>query len=129
MAKALGGYSLKDNEPVDVITTIDGKDHGIELKTMVSNKADKITMKKEAQTRKRQWEKKHPGRCHTVVIDDREVFNAKGPGKHDESKRRIFYRRGFGSFRVGGMYEVKGGMKELKQLLAADKRKLPKGAK
>jgi len=66
---------------------------------------------------------------HTVVVDDTKVFNANGPGKHDESQRRLFYRRGFGSYRVDGMHEVKGGMKELKQLLLMDKRKLPKGAK
>lgn len=129
LAKALGGESLPDNEPIDVLTDIDGKTHGIELKTMVVNKASKLTMKKEAQDRKRAWERKHPGRCHTVVFDDRAVFNAKGPGKHDESQRKILYRRGFGSFRTDKMYEVKGGMKELKELLSMDKRKLPKGAR
>jgi len=35
------------------------------------------------------------------------VYNAKGEGKHDDSKREIYYRRGYGSFRVGGMYKVK----------------------
>ena len=129
LAKGLGGHSLKDNEPVDVVSRIDGKTHGIELKTMVSNKADKITMKADAQARKAKWQRKEPGTCHTVVFDDRKVKDANGPGKHDESKRVILYRRGFGSFRTSGMYEVKGGMKELKELITMDRRKLPKGAK
>jgi hypothetical protein len=129
LAKALGGKSLADNEPVDVVTEINGKKHGIELKTMVDNKHNKLTMKKDAQARKRSWERREKGKVHTVVFDDQKVFNAKGPGKHDEPQRRILYRRGYGSFRTDGMYEVKGGMEELRQLLSMDKRKLPKGAK
>jgi phage portal protein BeeE len=129
LAKGVSGKSLKDNEPVDVVTEIDGKTHGIELKTVVVGKNDKLTMKREAQEKKAKWERKEPGRCHTVVFDDRNVKDAKGPGKHDESQRVIYYRRGFGSMRLGAMHKVTGGMKELKDLLSMDKRKLPKGAK
>jgi hypothetical protein len=120
---------LEDNEAADVVILDDkGKvKHGIELKTMVANKADKITMKKDAMERKVNWEKDHKATMHTVVINDEEVFNALGEGQHDESNRRIFYRRGYGSFRVGTMYEVKD-MEELAELMDKPKNRLPKGA-
>lgn len=129
LAKALKGSSLKDNEPVDVLTTIGGKKHGIELKTMVSNTNNKLTMKRSAMELKAAWERKNKAPVHTVVFDDRKVFNAKGPGVHDYSQRKILYRRGYGSFRVDKMHEVVGGMKGLMNLLATAKRALPIGAK
>lgn len=131
VAKKLGGKALPDNEAADVVVEAGEppKIHGLELKTMVVSGNRKVTMKGDAQARKRTWERKNKATMHTVVVDDTRVFNANGPGKHDESQRRIFYRRGFGSYRVDGMHEVKGGMKELKELLSMDKRKLPKGAK
>lgn len=51
-----------------------------------------------------------------------------GEGQHDESKRKIFYRRGFGSFRVNTMHQVKD-MKELKTLLNTPDEQLPPAAK
>jgi len=128
VAGALGGQSLADNEAADVILTMDGKVHGVELKTMVSNKANKITMKADAKARKRKWERKNKGTMHMVVLDDSEVFNAKGPGKHDPSKRKIYYRRGFGSFSTTNMHEAKS-LEEVKELIGTPKRKLPPGAK
>jgi hypothetical protein len=83
LAKRLGGKSMDDNEPHDVYLEIGDKRHGIELKTMVSNTNDKLTMKRSAMDRKRAWERKNKATMHTVVFDDREVFNAKGDGKHD----------------------------------------------
>lgn len=128
VAEKVGGEPLPDNEPADVVLEIDGKPQGIEVKTMVDNGNRKITCKTEAQDRKRAWERKNKGVFHTLVIDDHDVFNAKGPGKHDLSQRKLFYRRGYGSFRVDSMYQVKD-MAELKQLIAMPKRSLPKGAK
>lgn len=128
LAKALGGESLDDNEPVDVVTTIDGKLHGIELKTMVDNDNNKLTMKADAMQRKASWARRNGGKVHTVVYDDHKVFNAKGAGKHDYSKREIYYRRGYGSFRVNGMHKVES-MAELKSLMTMNARSLPKGAK
>lgn len=130
LAKKIGGKSLSDNEPVDVvIEAADGKrQHGIELKTMVANKANKLTMKRDAMNRKAAWEKKNKAPVHTVVYDDSAVFNANGAGKHDESKRKIFYRRGYGSMRVSGMHEVTGGHKELKQLINTPNKQLPLAA-
>lgn len=142
-AKAMGGVSFPDSEAVDVVIA-DNRGvaaHGIELKTVVDNKNNKITMKRSAMERKWQWEKKNKATYHTVVLDDSAVFEAKGKveglhpkeqadkyGKaHDESKRRIFYRRGVGSFRIGGMHECKD-MAELKKLLAMPDDKLPEAA-
>lgn len=129
-AKKIGGESYPDGEAFDIgiKDAADGKmRHGVELKTMVDNKANKITMKRSAMENKAAWEKKHKALGHTVVLDDSKVFNAKGEGQHDESKRKIFYRRGYGSFRVNTMYQVKD-MAELKILLATPNAKLPSAA-
>lgn len=128
-AKAMGGVSFPNGEPVDVaIPGADGRvAHGVELKTMVDNTNNKITMKRSAMERKAAWERKNKAPVHTVVFDDQEVFNANGPGEHDESKRVIYYRRGYGSFRVGTMHRCKD-LAELKKLMAMDEKKLPAAA-
>jgi len=95
---------------------------------MVSNKNDKITMKRDARERKEAFEKDNKCKMHTVVFDDSEVYNAGGEGKHDVTKRKIYYRRGYGSFRVGNMYQVTD-MEELAKLLDLPPGKLPEGAK
>jgi hypothetical protein len=129
-AKAVGGVSFPNSEAIDI--AVAGPDgvvaHGLELKTMVDNKANKITMKRSAMERKAEWERKNKAPFHTVVLDDHAVFNAKGEGKHDESKRRMFYRRGYGSFRVGTMHEFKS-IEELKALMATPEKKLPPAAR
>lgn len=128
-AKAMGGTSFPDGEAVDVVLPGDtgAVGHGIELKTMVDNGNNKITMKRSAMDRKLKWERKQKAPIHTVVLDDSAVFNANGEGQHDESKRRIFYRRGVGSFRVNGMHEVKD-LAELKTLMNTPNKKLPAAA-
>ena len=128
VAKALGGTSLKDNEPVDVVTILGGTKHGVELKTIVANSNGKITMKGDALARKRTWARKEKATFHTVVVDDSKVFNANGPGKHDESKREIFYRRGAGSFRIANMFKCEN-MEQVKTLMQTPTKKLPTGAK
>lgn len=127
-AKALGGLSFKDNEPVDIVVGKGGVvKHGIELKTIVKNSNGKITMKGEAIARKQTWARNNKATFHTVVLDDSKVFNAKGPGQHDESKRVIYYRRGCGSFRIAKMHVCKN-MAEVKTLLDTPTAKLPPGA-
>ncbi len=131
VAKALGGISFPNGEPIDI--AIAGDDgvvkHGVELKTMVKNSNGKITMKGDAIARKRSWERKNKAQIHTVVIDDSAVMNAKGDGKHDESKRKIYYASGYGSFRIGSLHEVKGGWDEVKTLINTPYKKLPEAAK
>ena len=129
IAKALGGKSSRNSAEVDIIlTTSDGRQHGVELKTMVANGNAKITMKTQAMQRKKSWERKNKGTVHTVVLDDSKVFNALGKGKHDITKRRILYRRGYGSFRTAKMH-VCANMAEVKRLIQMPKRELPVGAK
>ena len=151
LAKTLGGFSLKDNQPVDIVVfkslpkdfkpgeTLDDKTfnrlsqqygiaHAVELKTIVSNKANKLTMKKSAMAKKRAFDRKYKTRMATVVFGDSKVFNAKGQGQHDVSQREIRFRTGYGSFRVDGMHKVESS-KELLTLLGTEKRLLPQGAK
>lgn len=129
LAKAVGGVSLRDNEPVDVMVVKGGiVEHGVEMKTMVSNKSGQISMKKEAVARKQAWVKEHKAPFHTVVFDDQKVFNADGKGKHDETKRTIYYRRGFGAFSVSAMHKVPD-MANLSELMNTADEALPAAAK
>jgi hypothetical protein len=83
-----------------------------------------------SQVRKVNWEKSQQASFHTVVFDDSKVYNAKGPGQHDESQRRILYRRGIaGSARISNMHVVEGGMEGLKKLMRTPEDKLPAAAK
>lgn len=129
-AKALGGVSFPNGEPIDI--AVAGKDgkvaHGVELKTVVKNANGKITMKGDAIARKAAWEKKNKAQIHTVVLDDSAVKDAHGPGQHDESKRKIYYANGYGSFRIGSMHPVEGGMDGLKKLMNTPYKKLPAAA-
>lgn len=123
------GLALRDNEPVDVIVTRGGViAHGIELKTMVSNASNKITMKTSAMERKGSWMQENRAPYHTVVFDDQKVYDAHGYGKHDEGQRQIYYKRGYGSFRVSSMHPV-SDMTELNRLLDVPDAELPSAAK
>ena len=146
LASKLGktAKAMDNNLPHDVEWLDGDKLHGIELKTMVENKANKITMKRSAVLRKQAWERKNKGVFHTVIFDDELVI----PGKNieeksaainrlltkgdtkgfDSKKRKIFYKRGSGSFRTSAMQEV-NSIDELKELIRSPKRKLPPKAK
>lgn len=129
-AKAIGGKSFPDSEPVDVAieSPEGGFEHGVELKTLVDNSNSKLTMDSYSQIRKIVWEKTHGATFHTVVSDDQKVFNAKGEGVHDDSQRKYYYRRGVaGSARVGNMYECKDEA-ELKKLMEMPEAELPTAA-
>lgn len=91
LAAALGMPKSPDNRPFDLQT----KTVGVEVKTLVSNTNDKITMSKEAVARKNA-EVKASGlkKTFTVVVDRR------------ASTPKYFIRAGFGSFRIGSMTEV-----------------------
>lgn len=130
LAKGVGGVSLPDTEPMDVLVHREGViAHGIELKTMTDNKNRKLTVEKDALERKINWVKENHAPGHMVVFDDHKVFNANGAGEHDDSKREIYYKRGFGSFRVNAMHKVEGGLKELGKLLDTPDKDLPAAAK
>ena len=132
-AKQLGGEATEVSAPVDIIWT-DGKQiHGIELKTVIGNVHAKVKMDPRGNERKAEWIEVNDGIIHTVVLDDTEVV----PGNNQEgrtasiarlmngdktgfdlSKRAIYYKRGYGSFRQSAMTEV-GSIKELKGLMIA----------
>lgn len=126
LAKVLGGVSHPDSEPMDV-TAKNGD--LIEMKTMVDNSNNKITMDSYSQIRKIVKEKETGKTFHTVVSDDSKIYNAGGEGKHDESKgRTYYYRRGVaGSARIDSMYKCKDEA-ELKKLLSMPDDQLPAAA-
>lgn len=154
VAKKIGGVWIKGDGPVDVVIKNKyGKiKHGIEVKVVVDNNNDKITMHGSAEAHKHDWEKEHKAVFHTVVIDDsgcvahnlngRESRQGKtkkiadalerylnGDKKAmDMCKRKIYYRRGFGSFRFHNMLPIKD-FKALRQILDVPDDELPKAAK
>lgn len=135
LARTLSGdllpKRLNDNEPVDVQLNDEhgNVQHGIELKTMVDNKASKITMSKSAVQKKMEWERSTGRAIHTVVFDDQGIYNAGGEGVHgDESGRTTYYKRGYGSFRTGTMERVRDAA-HLQQLIHMPDADLPKNAR
>lgn len=134
LAESVGGRALKDNEPVDVVVlSEDGKPHhGCELKTMLTGsfERNRIDMCAYARIRKVNWLKANPGTpLHTVVFDDRTVFDFSGEENHKIENRRMFYRRGIaGSPVIYGMQEFTT-MDELKELMDTKEEDLPKKAR
>lgn len=130
LAKGIHGVSLRDNEPIDTMVLRHGRvAHGVELKTLVDNKANKITMKTSAMQRKADWVKEHGVPFHTVVFDDHKVFNAGGQDVHGpQSDRQMYYKRGFGSFRIPAMHPVRD-MAHLNELMDTPDHELPPAAR
>jgi hypothetical protein len=111
LADALGGYATRGSAPVDVVVSRNGTPVcGIELKTLVTQGNDKITMKSDAMARKLEWAGETGAPLHTVVFDDRALLSGSGD-------RLIYYRYGIGSFRIGNMMLVEGGLQGLASLL------------
>lgn len=96
----------QDSEPYDIVhTDANGKKHGIEVKTMITAKNDRINQKPEAIARKNAYAKKNKIKGqHTVVVDYRQNAN----------KPDVYHAYGHGNFRLGGMTKVAGGLKGLK---------------
>lgn len=101
VASMTGGKGTDDNKPADVVVKIDGKTHGVEVKTLLEGRRDKVTMHPKSRERKEAWAKKNSAVLHTIALDDRKAFGSKGYSGH-----RIYYRRGVGSFRLKGMTKV-----------------------
>jgi len=116
MAQKIKGVSFKNSEPVDIVVgNSDGVIvHGIEHKYMVDNGNSKITMNKYAQVRKVNWERSNKAAFHTVV---------------ESREGDMYYRRGVGSFRIGGMHKITGGHAELTKLLSTPDNALPAAAR
>jgi hypothetical protein len=110
LAKEVRGINTKDNGPVD-IKIYDGDDppkltHGLELKTLLVSKHDRIRMRKDARQNKLNWVADNKVPVHTFVYDDRQVFDANGTGEHDYSKRKTYFKQGIGNFKLDEMHLV-----------------------
>ena len=101
LANSLGMGRTSDNSPFDLRTD----STGVEVKTLVNQKNDKITMSKAAIGRKLAEQRADDIQIHTVVADRRKV----GIG----GKATYYYHEGVGSFRLGSMEKV--SISELKQ--------------
>ena len=79
--------------PIDVAFKRKGTYHGVEVKTLVDNKNNKITMHPSSRHRKIAWAAVNHARLHTVVVDAR-------------AGNRVYYRSGVGSFRLHSLVTV-----------------------
>ena len=109
----IGGKQSGDNLPADVVVTMNGGLHGVEVKTMLDNSNDKITMHPPSLARKVAWGEKNNATLHTIVFDDRDKFGTKGYSGHS-----LYYRRGVGSFRIQSMIKVTSKA-QLRRLMSA----------
>jgi hypothetical protein len=89
LAKRIGAKHMPDNESFDV--HVGGK-HLLEVKTIIVGKHDKITMRKECRERKLAMAAEKGATAHTVVFDNR--------------SGNVYYSKGVGSFRLGGMEKI-----------------------
>jgi hypothetical protein len=123
---------MPDNEPHDVEVRGSGGKLAafVELKTMVDNDGNRIWMKASATKRKKELMQEHGVHFNTIVMDHQGVYNKNGPGKHGEpSEGAIYFRRGWGNFRVKkNMHRVES-MEELRRLLDTPTDQLPAKAR
>jgi len=97
VTQAIGGVRTDDNDPFDTTVRDGGHFHGVEVKTLIDNTNDKITMHPESRDRKVSWGRSNHAATHTIVKDVR------------SEPARYYYRRGVGSFRISSMREVSRG--------------------
>ena len=97
VVKQLRAQHSGGQRPVDVIVRSGTRTMGVEVKTMVDNKNNKITMHPESYARKIAWAHSHHASLHTIVIDKR------------GGTTQQYYRKGIGSFRMVGLTAVKNG--------------------
>lgn len=102
---AIGGTAVGGSAPMDLTLRVDGKLHGVEVKTLVHNTNDKITMHPESRIRKEVWARINKATGHTVVVDG-DAF---------------YYKKGFGAFRLGAMQRVESKA-ELRRLIRGSMR-------
>lgn len=103
LSQALGVPRTPDNQAFD----LENDDVGIEVKTLVNGKNEKITMSKTALGRKLAAIEDRQG--YTVVVDRRSGGLT--------GQATYYYRKGFGSFRLGSM--TKTTLSELRAIMRA----------
>ena len=113
LRERIGGTAtrLVQNEPVDLLVTFGDKKVGVEVKTLINNENDKITVRSKALEKKRRWGKENDAEIHTIVIDDRDAYNPKLFSGH-----KVYHRDDTGSFRLGTMTKVESD-EHLRRLL------------
>jgi hypothetical protein len=100
VADVIGGENILGHMPFDVHV---GDRVGIEVKTIMDNNNDKITLHPDSKERKLSFARKHRMRSiHTVAVDVR------------GGKRKYYYKKGIGAFRLTSMEEVP--LKRLKEI-------------
>lgn len=93
LSKQLGRAAKNngDNKAFDVV--VRGK-HAIEVKTVMDNDNDKITVHKSSRLRKEKRARENKWKSHMVAIDVR------------GGKRKYYYKKGVGSYRLSAMEKV-----------------------
>lgn len=111
VARALGAKQSGDNDAVDVqgVARVTGRRFGVEVKTLMDNRNDKITMHPESLLRKLRWARKERAALHTVIVDLR------------SGAPRLYHRRGVGSFRLRSLTPVRDHA-HLRELVHGGKR-------
>ena len=104
LSEAIGVPRTGDNSAFDLRS--DG--HGVEVKTFITGKNEKVTMSKAALGRKIAEQRADGIKAHTVVVDRR----AGGM----EGKATYYYKEGVGSFRLGSMTKVT--LSQLKEIVS-----------
>lgn len=121
-AKMAGGKPLEGvlgadgkmhrNAPVDVVSHHGGRTQGIEVKTLINQENNKLTVRKNAGVLKTHWGRSNHASVHILAFDDRKKLGNPHYSGHD-----TYYRRGHGSFRLGSMIKVRNAA-HLQELLS-----------
>jgi 2'-5' RNA ligase len=98
VGEALGIPVTSNNKAFDV----ENKKYGIEVKTLITQKNDKITMNTYARSLKTIRQKEAGLKAFTIVVDKRPSGLGTSTGA-----TRYFVKSGFGSFNISAMREVK----------------------
>jgi hypothetical protein len=99
LAKLTGSFETEDNAAFDLIK---GK-NGVEVKTLIDNDNDKITVHPESRRRKEEFAHRNNLKMHTVAVDTR------------GGRRGYYYKAGVGAYRVASMEKL--SLQELNERL------------
>lgn len=94
LSRYLGGEMTDNNRPMDVVVETAQGLQGIEVKTVLTNTTNQITMHPESLARKVKWVRANRAQGHTIIVDRRQTPPV------------YYHREGFGSFRLDTMAPV-----------------------